>query len=119
MLGVDMGIRIMAEICELNEIWESAHSDAFHPGSRDDCGQCQAMIRLHGPMPPSPLIEFMAKRPGVGIQIIKRDGFGCRHCGVIDDLSYDHIKPKVKGGGDDVGNLQMLCKPCNSRKGSQ
>lgn len=114
-----MSIKIMSEVCELNAIWESAHSDAFHPGSRKDCDHCQTMIRLYGPMPPPSLIEFMAQRPGVGIQIIKRDGFGCRHCGMVDDLSYDHITPKVKGGSNDIDNLQMLCKPCNSRKGAR
>ena len=28
----------------------------------------------------------------------------------------DHIKPKEKGGGDEPGNLQSLCKRCHSKK---
>ena len=77
------------------------------------------MIKAHGPMPPIPVIEFISKRPGVGIQIIERDGLGCRHCGTIEGLTYDHITPKIKGGSDNVDNLQALCKPCNSRKGAR
>ncbi len=104
----------------MSAVWESVHSDAFHPGSRDDCDHCQLMIRTHGPMPPAPVIAFMSKWPGIGIQIIRRDGLGCRHCGTLEGgLDYDHITPKVKGGGDEVDNLQMLCKPCNSRKGAR
>jgi len=31
-------------------------------------------------------------------------------------VDVDHIKPKAKGGDDDLGNLQPLCKPCHKAK---
>lgn len=34
-------------------------------------------------------------------------------------LSIDHIHPERHGGTLDEDNLQTLCRPCNSRKGSR
>lgn len=45
--------------------------------------------------------------------------FKCVHCGIDENLTIDHIKPVSKGGSDDFRNLQILCKPCNSRKGNR
>jgi 5-methylcytosine-specific restriction endonuclease McrA len=50
-------------------------------------------------------------------QLIARDGERCRRCGRMDDLTIDHIIPISAGGSDDLRNLQILCRPCNSRKG--
>lgn len=43
----------------------------------------------------------------------------CEECGRVDWLSVDHIVPQVFGGSDDLSNLQFLCVPCNSAKGSK
>lgn len=40
----------------------------------------------------------------------------CLCCGGIDKLSIDHIVPVAKNGANDLSNLQLLCKSCNSRK---
>jgi hypothetical protein len=34
-----------------------------------------------------------------------------------DDLTVDHIKSRYDGGTDDLDNLQILCRSCNSTKG--
>ena len=46
------------------------------------------------------------------------DWFGnlCLRCGAIGELSVDHVVPLSKGGSNAIGNLQPLCKPCNSMK---
>jgi hypothetical protein len=54
-------------------------------------------------------------------ELLRRYKFECPKCGnkEIDELTIDHIIPVSKGGSDDVQNLQILCKPCNSRKGNR
>lgn len=44
-------------------------------------------------------------------------GKGCARCGAQSDLTIDHIVPLAKGGTNDERNLQILCAPCNRRKG--
>lgn len=45
----------------------------------------------------------------------------CAICGKFidkkEDITLDHIIPQSKGGTDDISNLQIACKECNSRKG--
>lgn len=43
----------------------------------------------------------------------------CLACGQCVPLTEDHIVPLVKGGTDDISNIQPLCRPCNSAKGTQ
>lgn len=52
-------------------------------------------------------------------KVFERDAYRCVHCGDHMDLSVDHIHPESKGGTLDMDNLQTLCRPCNSRKGTK
>jgi hypothetical protein len=113
--------------------WTIVHSDARHPGSRNDCEHCQAMIAAFGPMPPAEDIlayerserrraTTVYKQPipkAIRWAVWERDNFTCQVCGARRDLSVDHIVPEIKGGTLDLGNLQTLCSACNSRKGTR
>jgi hypothetical protein len=48
----------------------------------------------------------------------QRDCGRCRHCGDQHELQYDHIIPVSMGGATTAENLQILCGPCNRRKGA-
>ena len=48
--------------------------------------------------------------------------YRCMYCGrkrAFSDLEIDHKKPVQREGSDNVRNLQVLCPPCNKRKGNQ
>ena len=45
------------------------------------------------------------------------DAFGiCVFCGAQEDLTVDHIIPKMVGGSDELNNLRVLCRSCNSKR---
>jgi len=37
----------------------------------------------------------------------------------LAEMEGDHIVPYSKGGKTDYDNLQMLCRPCNRKKGNR
>jgi diadenosine tetraphosphate (Ap4A) HIT family hydrolase len=52
-------------------------------------------------------------------EVLKRAKFRCELCGIPAEeraLEVDHIKPRNKGGTDDISNLQALCFRCNATK---
>lgn len=50
-------------------------------------------------------------------EVKSRDGAKCQACNTESDLQIDHIIPVALGGSDDIDNLQVLCRPCNQKKG--
>lgn len=51
--------------------------------------------------------------------VLARDGHRCVKCGATESLAIDHIYPWSLGGEDSLDNLQVLCRPCNSKKGAK
>jgi len=63
-----------------------------------------------------------ARRPipdDVKIFVWKRDGGSCIICGARANLEFDHIIPVALGGATTTRNLQLLCEPCNRKKGAR
>ncbi|WP_298341834.1 HNH endonuclease [Ferrimicrobium sp.] len=50
--------------------------------------------------------------------VMVRDGAKCAYCGSTVDIQFDHIIPISLGGSSNPENLQILCGPCNRRKGA-
>ena len=51
--------------------------------------------------------------------IFKRDGKYCRKCNSTKELTLDHIISVLRGGENELNNLQVLCRSCNSKKGAR
>ncbi len=60
--------------------------------------------------------------------LVERNGsVNCQYCGVptiAGDPGYrgrtlDHIHPLSKGGKDELENAALVCRSCNSRKGTR
>lgn len=49
--------------------------------------------------------------------VFLRDRFLCQYCGANDDLTFDHVVPKSKGGQTTWDNVVTACSPCNLLKG--
>jgi len=52
-------------------------------------------------------------------EVKMRYNFRCCNCQTDKNLTLDHIIPVSKGGGDNIDNLQVLCRSCNSKKGNK
>ena len=54
--------------------------------------------------------------------IYARDSNRCQYCGKTfptKELTLDHVKPRVQGGGNSWINLVCACVKCNARKGGR
>ena len=51
--------------------------------------------------------------------VFLRDGFECTYCGSAEDLTFDHVVPRSKGGRTSWDNIVAACSPCNLRKGGR
>src|SRR5260370_28220331 len=50
--------------------------------------------------------------------VFLRDKFNCQYCGRRDDLTFDHLVPRSRGGQTTWINVVAACSPCTLRKGN-
>lgn len=59
------------------------------------------------------------------LEIWSKTGCLCCYCGQVlnpyerNGFTYEHIEPRIKGGGNETENLYLCCKSCNSQKGGK
>ena len=69
----------------------------------------------------------MVKRPNSPVRfsrqnIYARDRYKCQYCGCrfsTEDLTYDHVLPKSRGGKTEWENIVTCCIACNRKKGGR
>jgi hypothetical protein len=47
--------------------------------------------------------------------VLERDRARCLACGSKELLQFDHVVPSSMGGGNEAGNIRLLCAGCNRR----
>ena len=56
------------------------------------------------------------------MELFARDEHRCVYCGLVqdvDDLSVDHVQPRMRGGDGSHGNVVTACRGCNTQKASR
>ncbi len=51
--------------------------------------------------------------------VFLRDSFECQYCGDAEDLTFDHVIPRSRGGRTTWDNVVTACAPCNLAKGGR
>ncbi len=55
------------------------------------------------------------------LQLLKLQNGRCIYCkdSIVGRFHVDHIEPTIRGGSNDITNLQLLCRPCNQSKSAK
>jgi len=65
----------------------------------------------------------LARRPAfTRFNVFLRDRFACQYCGgrfAVEDLTFDHVIPRSRGGHTRWGNVVTACSICNLAKGNR
>ena len=51
--------------------------------------------------------------------VFLRDSFSCQYCGSSEELTFDHVTPRSKGGRTTWENIVTACARCNLGKGGR
>ena len=51
--------------------------------------------------------------------VFLRDKFKCQYCGSGNELTFDHLLPRSRGGKTDWNNVVTACSDCNVKKGGR
>lgn len=122
--------------CEIS-ITIAAYHKCFYDLTNQGCSTCTCQCKecLSPPeelnvshwmsLPFPPKEKFRSIQAHLKLKILKKYNFKCNNCKnspALDDkteLQIDHIIPFSKGGRHNADNLQILCRACNYKKGTE
>ena len=68
------------------------------------------------------LKEYIAPPPRAAFtrfNLFLRDDFSCQYCGSREELTFDHVIPRSRGGRTTWENVVAACSTCNLKKGNR
>ena len=68
------------------------------------------------------LKDFVKPQPKTAFtrfNLFLRDEFRCQYCGMMGEMTFDHVIPRTRGGRTTWENVVAACSPCNLSKGSK
>lgn len=89
---------------------------------------CEYEHKVRSPSVEMPLPSVVAlkeyvspsRRPAfTRFNLFLRDSFSCQYCGSTEELTFDHLIPRLRGGRTLWGNVVTACASCNLRKGGR
>jgi len=89
-------------------------------GTWKDAMQCPAVIRLRTFVNPKKKIQFY--KPFTRKNVYDRDNHKCQYCSdrvSMAQMTFDHVKPRSKGGLTSWNNIVCSCYKCNSKKSNR
>ena len=64
-------------------------------------------------------IAPLSKPSFTRFNVFLRDRFSCQYCGSGEELTFDHLLPRSKGGETNWNNVVTACSTCNVKKGGR
>ena len=64
-------------------------------------------------------IKLQKKPAFTRFNVFLRDHFTCQYCGDNNDLTFDHLVPRSRGGKTTWDNIVTACSTCNLKKGGK
>ena len=64
-------------------------------------------------------VHLSAKPAFTRFNVFLRDKFSCQYCGSSEELTFDHLLPRSKGGETNWDNVVTACSACNVKKGGK
>jgi 5-methylcytosine-specific restriction endonuclease McrA len=87
-----------------------------NPGKRQG-GRCPTCYRQAQRLRNAIRTQYTGDWPAIRRALLAAHPW-CEKCHATTDLTVDHVRSVARGGTHARHNLQVLCRPCNSRKGA-
>jgi len=115
----------LERVRERERVYANKHGDRRSERAREWCAANPDRVRLLGRVKQLRRIARMKSAEGSFsandvVEMLAEQGGGCKLCSaVVPPYHVDHIRPLSKGGSNYRTNLQLLCPPCNLKKGAK